>query len=208
MLSHHDLKEEKCWSCDYFCGYRQKQSAPFVGDYIDASDYGPCCNPSSLNNKKRVKQSDICNQYRQWVVVQDLFKKQTRRQIEKQIKKQQTQEQKQKEFEDSIAPYRDEPLFSSISFPKIPEEEEKRIDRKIEEYEDKIKTCKKACLATILISPIVFFFLFVIITWFSLTAGVYAGIVMLIIYGIEFLFVLIVCITRVKYLRYRIRNTR
>lgn len=204
MPSHHYLKEEKCWSCDYFCGYRQKQSAPFIGDYIDSSDYGSCRNPSSLNNEKRVEQSDICNQYRQWVVVQDLLKKQARRQTEKQIKKQQVQEQKQKEFEESIEPYKDEPLFSSISFPKISKEEERHIDSKIEEYEDKIKTCKIACLTTILVSPIAFFFLFVIITWFSLTAGVYAGIVMLIIYGIEFLIVLIVCIARIKYLRYKI----
>lgn len=201
MSSHHDLKEEKCWSCDYFCGYRQKQSAPFVGEYIDSSDIGPCRNPNSVNNKRKVNQNYFCNQYRKWVVVQDLLDKQKKRQEEKHIKKEQEEEQKPNEVEES---YKDAPLFSSVHFHELTQQQEIYIGQ----CEDKIKLYKKVSLVTLILSPIIFFFIFFIVTWFSLTTGIYTLMVMGIIYAIELPLVLIVCIARVKYLRYRIRNTR
>lgn len=213
MSEYKNYKEEKCWSCEHYCANRRVTKDAFGKEFVATDGKGHCNKGETYFNGNDVPNNFHCGHYKRWTEIQKIIDKEyqvkqkdAQRREEQRLKRQQGQEQKQNNFEESITPYKDEPLFSSVSFPKISKEEERRIDRKIEEYEDKIKTCKIACLTTILVSPIASFFLFVIITWFSLTAGVYAGIVMLIIYGIEFLIVLIVYIARVKYLRYLIQK--
>ena len=198
MSSYKDFKEEKCWSCEHYCANRKVTRDAFGIEYISVDRTGKCSAGSLFGNAKEVSDIHHCGYYKRWSEIQKLLEKENgtkKKENKKQI------EHNPNEVEES---YKDSPLFSSIHFRELTQQQEIYI----EQCENKIKLCKKVSLVTLILSPIIFLLIFFIVTWFSLTAGILTLMVMGIVYAIELPLVLIVCIARVKYLRYRISNTR
>ena len=69
MGFHSNSNQEKCWSCEFFCGERKHKEGLFLGDSTETSSSGTCsCKRSSYNNKT-VSESGWCSKYQKWGVL-------------------------------------------------------------------------------------------------------------------------------------------
>lgn len=104
MGNHYNYKEEKCWSCAFFCGVR-KENKGFLGNSVETSSSGTCsCNRSSKYNCKVYDNDRGCFKYQRWgaldVSLAQQVKKEQQKANEKLINDQRRQEeefQRQKE---------------------------------------------------------------------------------------------------------------
>ena len=97
MSYHNNLKQDKCWSCEFFCGERIHKTG-FLGDSIQTSWQGTCsCNRSPHYNKQ-ISESGCCSKYQKWgVIASALAKKENDEFLRKQREERQRNEREKQE---------------------------------------------------------------------------------------------------------------
>ena len=87
MGNHYNYKEEKCWSCAFFCGVR-KENKGFLGNSVETSSSGTCsCNRSSKYNCKVYDNDRGCFKYQRWGVLDASLAEQERKRLNKEQQK-------------------------------------------------------------------------------------------------------------------------
>lgn len=69
MGYHSNDKQEKCWSCEFFCGERKRKTSFLLGDSTDTSSNGTCSCKRSSHFNKSVSESSWCSKYQKWGVI-------------------------------------------------------------------------------------------------------------------------------------------
>ena len=69
MSYHSNNNQEKCWSCEFFCGERKYKTGIFLGDTTETSSTGTCSCKRSTNFNKSVSETGRCSKYQKWGVI-------------------------------------------------------------------------------------------------------------------------------------------
>lgn len=91
MGFHSNNRQEKCWSCEFFCGERKHKEGLFLGDSTETSSNGTCTCKRSSNCNKTVSESGWCSKYQKWGVLASYIAK---KENEEQLKKQQVENER------------------------------------------------------------------------------------------------------------------
>ena len=99
MSYHSNNNQNKCWSCDFFCGERKYKSGIFGVDSTETSSNGTCLCKRSTKYNKTVSENNWCSKYQKWGVLTSAIDKRKNEEI---LKKQRLEDEKNKrEIEES-----------------------------------------------------------------------------------------------------------
>lgn len=93
MSIHTNLKQDKCWSCEFYCAERKYKDG-FIGDSVNTADKGTCMNDRSQNHSKMVFEHGWCSKYQKWGVLQSSI---AQKKATEQLRMQQLQQELQQE---------------------------------------------------------------------------------------------------------------
>lgn len=162
MGNHSNYKEEKCWSCAFFCGNRKESKSFLFGDCVETSSSGKClCEKSSYYNKS-VFDEYRCSSYQRWAGIDALIFKQEKAKLLKEQKKESERIQREQDalrerewelnWQKSAEERREKERAKREQFldTLTKEEREAFLQHEKEETERKIKDdCKKTWISTI-----------------------------------------------------------
>lgn len=85
MSYHNDDNQEKCWSCEFFCGERKRKSGIFLGNSTETSKTGTCSCRNSSHFNKTVFDTNWCSKYQKWgVIASSIAEKESQERLRKQ----------------------------------------------------------------------------------------------------------------------------
>lgn len=87
MGNHSNYKEEKCWSCAFFCGER-KENRGLFGNSVETSSNGTCsCKRCSKYNSTVNENDRGCSKYQKWGVLDSSLAEEEKRKLYKEQRK-------------------------------------------------------------------------------------------------------------------------
>lgn len=144
MSYHNDDNQEKCWSCEFFCGERKRKSGIFLGNSTETSKTGTCSCRNSSHFNKTVFDTNWCSKYQKWgVIASSIAEKESQERLrkqqlenakyEQQLKAEQERaEKKRRELERERRALEYQRWYSSLSL-EDKEKEKARLTREAEE---------------------------------------------------------------------------
>ncbi len=144
MSYHNDDNQEKCWSCEFFCGERKRKSGIFLGNSTETSKTGTCSCRNSSHFNKTVFDTNWCSKYQKWgVIASSIAEKESQERLrkqqlenakyEQQLKAEQERaEKKRRELERERHALEYQRWYSSLSL-EDKEKEKARLTREAEE---------------------------------------------------------------------------
>lgn len=88
MGNHRNYKEEKCWSCAFFCGNRKESTGFILGNSVETSSSGKCsCSNSPQYNRNVFDDYGGCSRYQRWAGIDTLIAKQEKEKFLKEQRK-------------------------------------------------------------------------------------------------------------------------
>lgn len=144
MSYHNDDNQEKCWSCEFFCGERKRKSGIFLGNSTETSKTGTCSCRNSSHFNKTVFDTNWCSKYQKWgVIASSIAEKESQERLrkqqlenakyEQQLKAEQERaEKKRRELERERSALEYQRWYSSLSL-EDKEKEKARLTREAEE---------------------------------------------------------------------------
>ena len=80
MGFHSNNHQDKCWSCEFFCGERKHKNG-LLGESTETSSSGTCSCKRSTHFNKSVSESSWCSKYQKWGVLASIIAKKENEQM-------------------------------------------------------------------------------------------------------------------------------